>query len=78
LTCTIEDNGIGRKKAAEIGDRQGREHESFALDAIHKRLAIFNARQEEDIGRFTIEDVHPELDETGTRVIISLPFKRHF
>lgn len=78
LICTIEDNGIGRKKAAVIGTRQGYNHESFALEAIQKRMDIFNEQQEKTISEFTFEDVSPHLEDTGTRVNIRLPFKRHY
>ncbi len=78
LICTIEDNGIGRTKSALISDRQGAVHESFALEAINKRLQIFNERQGEEIGKYSITDLHPNQEETGTRVEIQLPFKRQY
>lgn len=78
LLCIIEDNGIGRKKAAEIQSRRGQEHESFALDAIKKRLKILNEKLGREIGSFRFENVDNKEEDTGTRVIIELPFRREF
>lgn len=78
LVCVIEDNGIGRKKAKLISERQGNTHESFALQAIQKRLDIINEQQKQPVGSFTYEDCDPSQINVGTRVTIHLPFKRHF
>jgi ligand-binding sensor domain-containing protein len=78
LICTIEDNGIGRKQADNIRTRQGQKHNSFALEAIQKRMDIFNERQGKIIGQFLFEDINPNEKDTGTRVVIRLPFKRKY
>lgn len=78
LKCIIEDNGIGRKKSSEIGERQGRKHESFALEAITKRLQIFNERDAESVGHYEISDLYPDQEETGTRIVIYLPYRPNY
>ncbi|GCC52586.1 signal transduction histidine kinase LytS [Chryseotalea sanaruensis] len=78
LVCIVEDNGIGRKQADIIRSRQGNSHSSFALNAIQKRLDIFNEQQGEIVSEFGFEDVYPDRKYTGTRVTIKLPFKRHY
>lgn len=78
LTCIIEDNGIGRKQANAIRNRQSSNHQSFALEAIKKRLDVFNEQQGKTVGNFYFEDIYPTEKDTGTRVIIQLPFKRHY
>jgi len=78
LTCIIEDNGIGRKQANAIRGRQSNNHQSFALEAIKKRLDVFNEQQGKTVGSFHFEDIHPTEKDTGTRVVIQLPFKRHY
>lgn len=78
LVCFIQDNGIGRKRAAEIQERQGRKHESFALDAINKRLTILNEKLGNKHGTYNIEDAHSDEKDSGTLVTIQLPFQRDY
>jgi Tfp pilus assembly protein PilF len=77
LECIIVDNGIGRKKATEIGKRQGNQHESFALSAIKKRLEIFKKNNNKKVG-YTIEDLYKGELAVGTKVILTMPFYRQF
>ncbi|QCX38963.1 hypothetical protein FF125_11140 [Aureibaculum algae] len=77
LQCTITDNGIGRKKAEEIANRQGNLHESFALQAIEKRLEIFKKQFNQNIG-FTIKDSYTNETVKGTTVVLTMPFKKQF
>lgn len=78
LICTITDNGIGRKKATEIKNRQrGEEHESFSVNAIRKRFEILS---EYYGGEFGYEYI--DLEENGlvigTKVILKLPAIRKY
>jgi|GEM_PF-1048679 len=77
LQCVIVDNGIGRCKASEISNRQGNHHESFALGAIEKRLEIFKKQYNEHIG-YSISDLYENGIAKGTKVIVTMPFKRKF
>ena len=77
LKCIIIDNGIGREKASEIANRQGNHHQSFALQAIQKRLEIFNKQSNEHVG-YIIEDVYNNNTSTGTKVILTMPYKTRF
>jgi ligand-binding sensor domain-containing protein len=77
LQCVITDNGIGRKKAAEIGKRQGNHHASFALSSIEKRLEIFKKQYSDTIG-YRIEDLYKNETATGTRIVVIMPFKKRF
>lgn len=74
LLCTVIDNGIGRKKAKEIAERQGNTHESFALKAIKERLNVYQKIQNKEL-YFTIEDLYDDTIAIGTKTIINLPFK---
>ncbi len=78
LTCYIKDNGIGRIKASEIQDRQGKEHESFALNAIDKRMKILNEKLGTNLGTYSIIDVDANAEDPGTLVTIQLPFQRDY
>jgi len=77
LQCVITDNGVGRSKSATISNRQGNHHESFALGAIEKRLDIFRKQYNEHIG-YAIEDLYEHDIAKGTKVIVTMPFKRKF
>ena len=72
LICTISDNGIGREESKKIKERQNQNHESFAMEAIRKRLEILKIEYGNDIG-FSIKDL-----EEGTQIEIILPYKSHF
>ncbi|WP_298764065.1 sensor histidine kinase [uncultured Polaribacter sp.] len=77
LQCIITDNGIGRKKSKEIKIRQDNHHESFALSSIKKRLKIFQKQYATKVG-YVIEDLKKNNASQGTRVIVSMPFKKLF
>ena len=77
LQCIVIDNGIGRKKAKEIAERQGNTHESFALKAIKERLNVYQKIQNKELG-FAIEDLYDDTIAIGTKTIINLPFKHAF
>jgi sensor histidine kinase YesM len=77
LTCIITDNGIGRKKAKEIQERQGSSHESFALEAIQQRLSILGEQHGENIG-YIVHDLYSDDEPTGTKVEIIMPYTNRF
>lgn len=74
LRCTIEDDGIGRKKAMEIrGKLSG--HRSRGIELVSERLKIYNAMTRRDY-KIIIEDLYPEREDTGTRVTVDIPAGR--
>lgn len=74
LTCTIADNGIGRKKAAEIKARQKLGHRSFSVGATQNRIEIMQNQYNQTIGiKYT--DLADGETATGTQVVISMPFR---
>ncbi|RBW55204.1 hypothetical protein DS884_16370 [Tenacibaculum sp. E3R01] len=77
LQCVITDNGIGREKSKAIKIRQGNHHKSFALSSIKKRLEIFQKLYATKVG-YVIEDLQKDNNSQGTRVIVSMPFKKLF
>ena len=46
LTICIDDNGIGRKKSAELNFKRNKYHEGFATNANEKRLDLLNENNE--------------------------------
>ncbi len=73
LICTITDNGIGRKHAKEIKERQSEKHQSFASKATEKRVELLNHINREN---YKIEIIDMENNHSnGTIVIIRIPLK---
>jgi tetratricopeptide (TPR) repeat protein len=71
LHIQIEDNGIGRKNSAK--NKKSKEHTSMALNITKERINNLNKKYKTD-GFMEIED-YDKINETGTRVLISLPYQ---
>lgn len=72
LVVEITDDGIGRKKSAELKTVNQRRHTSTGLKNIQERLQIINKVYKTDY-RVNIEDV---TEQGGTRVRIYLPITK--
>lgn len=77
LKCIVTDNGIGRKEAQEIKERQRKNHKSFSINAIKNRFEIMKAQHTEDLG-INYSDILINNEIKGTKVIIKLPFKQRY
>ena len=75
LHCVIEDDGIGREKAAELKSKSAENEKSMGLKITTERLALLN--QENNFSTFyKIEDVLNENNQVaGTRVQLKIRFK---
>ncbi len=72
LGITIEDNGIGRKKAQEYAKL--RTHKSVAMNLTEQRLKMINKMKSYEGARVVITDLEDEnKNALGTRVEIILP-----
>lgn len=74
LVCTIQDNGVGRKRAMEYKSRLGATHISKGTELNRERANTLN---EDSAEKMSIEthDLYDEQNEpTGTRVVIKFPF----
>ena len=71
LTCIIEDNGIGRKKAAAIKAQKQDVHRSLGLDITQERLNLLS-KESGVISSVQIIDIDDGAH-TGTKVILQLP-----
>jgi ligand-binding sensor domain-containing protein len=73
LICEVTDNGIGRKKAAEIKAKYNVGHKSTAMSVTQKRLEQLQSMSGEPAG-FEIKDLtNGEGLVMGTKVIIKIP-----
>ena len=66
---TIEDNGIGRKAAAEINRQQSRKKQSLGMKVTAERIAALPTIERQSAASFVMEDALPQ----GTRVTLNLP-----
>lgn len=74
IVCAIEDNGIGRKKAAEIKRTMpGNKHKSLGMKITEDRLKILNELHRSKLN-IEIEDLEDASGNSqGTRVVIYIP-----
>lgn len=74
LTCVIEDNGIGRAKAAEYKSRSGELQKSLGLKITTERLALINKEKGLQTS-YEIDDLQNERGEAeGTRVTLNIRY----
>ena len=76
LTCTIEDDGIGRKRAAAIKAQKQDVHKSLGLDITEERLNLLS-KESGVISSVQIIDIDDGI-KTGTKVILQLPLNMMF
>jgi len=74
MTITITDNGIGRKKSAQLNELKMRKKESIGIKLTEERLYNFAKNYKND---FSIEilDLKKNEKSTGTEVILKIPVK---
>lgn len=68
LHCIVEDNGIGRAKAAEYNKWRPKEYKSSGIETIRERVALVNREYEEEVIQFSIIDLVKDGVPAGTRV----------
>ena len=73
LKITIDDNGIGRQKSAELNAIKNKDHLSFATEAMQNRIALLNQYKQKNIA-INFDDKFNKNDQSlGTKVIIEIP-----
>ncbi len=77
LTCTVTDNGIGRKKAMEINERQRKQHQSFSVNATKARFDIMKEQYRDNLG-IEYFDLTEKNEAVGTKVVIKIPFRQNY
>ncbi|MBR5168747.1 MAG: histidine kinase [Salinivirgaceae bacterium] len=71
LTCTITDNGVGRKAAAEIESKNEHSHKSVGMQLTRDRLQELNRNTQHSCAITDLED--SDGNALGTQVIIIIP-----
>lgn len=76
LVIKVEDNGIGRKKAAELKSRSAVAHKSHGMQVTDERIKIINELYHTK-ATVTVEDLFDEQGEgCGTRVTLTIPVQK--
>ncbi len=67
LVCMIDDNGIGRQKAAQLKSSMHIEYQSRGMTISKRRAELYNIQQE------IIDKKNEKGEPTGTTIIIKIP-----
>lgn len=73
LKITIDDNGIGRQKSAELNAIKNKDHLSFATEAMQNRIALLNQYKQKNIAINFDDKFNKNNQSLGTKVIIEIP-----
>ena len=73
LYIKITDNGIGRKKAAELASKSATKHKSMGLRITKDRIAMLQKTNGSESPVKIIDLEHEDGSAAGTEVIIKMP-----
>lgn len=73
LEINITDNGVGRKKAAELAKKNAPNHNSYGMKATSERIALINQIYKTGASVIIQDLVDDEGRPAGTQVTIQLP-----
>jgi two-component sensor histidine kinase len=73
ILCEIEDNGIGRKKAAEYKSKGRIRHKSKGTEIVKKRIKLLNLKARHKITCKTIDLEEENAQQSGTLVRLEIP-----
>jgi tetratricopeptide (TPR) repeat protein len=73
VNVSIEDNGVGRVKAAALESGLVRNHASVSTQLIQERLKILNRRSSRKISLGITDLITPNQEPGGTRVVLKIP-----
>jgi hypothetical protein len=74
LYCIIKDDGIGRKKAAELKSRYGADmHKSMGVRITEERIAMLQQHKELNTAIFVKDLMLHDGTAGGTEVILKIP-----
>jgi ligand-binding sensor domain-containing protein len=75
LECRVEDNGVGRQKAAELRSKTVSSHKSMGLTVTQERLNLISQRDGKETMITVIDKVDAAKEPIGTTIVIPLPVK---
>lgn len=78
LHISIEDNGIGRKRANELKQQKVHKNKSVGINLIRERLKNFS-RDHSRTHSLEIVDLYDDKGEpAGTKIVLEIPLKQNF
>jgi hypothetical protein len=72
LLIKIADDGIGRARSQAVKTKHQAQYKSTGLSNIHQRMELINTLYDKQY-ELSITDLHPEAEDTGTLVKLSIP-----
>lgn len=73
LQCTVEDNGIGRRKARELKSKSATTRKSLGMQLTEDRLSLLNQHAQLNSSIDIVDLSGPDGEAAGTRVILKIP-----
>lgn len=73
IKISIEDNGIGRQKSAELNAIKNKHHNSFATKATENRVTLLNQFNQKNISIQYMDKTTLSGQAKGTTVVIEIP-----
>lgn len=73
IHCHIKDNGIGRKRSAELKSAQHIEYQSKGMSLTEKRVALLNKNSQYKINIEIVDMTDTDGNATGTEIIVKIP-----
>lgn len=73
LCCKITDDGIGRKKAAELKGKSASEHKSMGMKITADRIAMLQQKKQMEANIEITDVVLPDASPGGTQVLLKIP-----
>ncbi|MGA0556421.1 sensor histidine kinase [Larkinella sp. VNQ87] len=73
LECLVDDDGVGREKAAALKKNSATSHQSVGLKVTEERLQLIHQRSGKEAGVRIVDKYHDNGEPAGTRVIIRIP-----
>ncbi|GAB3914235.1 hypothetical protein GCM10028803_59300 [Larkinella knui] len=73
LECMVDDDGVGRQKAASLKSHAASSHQSVGLQVTEERLQLIQQRSGKEAGAKIVDKVNDDGEPAGTQVVIRLP-----
>jgi LytS/YehU family sensor histidine kinase len=73
LLCSIEDDGVGRKRAGELKSKSATKKKSLGMQITAHRLELLNQVQGKQTTVEIVDLVDPGGEPCGTRVVLQIP-----
>lgn len=74
LQCVIEDNGVGRERAAELKSKTVTKKKSLGMELTENRLLLLNKYAQVHSSVEIVDLKNEQQEAAGTKVILKIPF----